>query len=129
MYKYCERLRRLLWKLLRLAWRKNFLADGWLFAEGCFILKEENSTEIKQFHTISLLNVAGKISIGILARRLTTFKLDNDHMYTSVQKVGVPGVPGCLEHTCVISKIIEDAKRNHGDLTVLWLNHKRYSTS
>ncbi|KAK0147669.1 hypothetical protein N1851_012859 [Merluccius polli] len=35
-------------------------------------------------------------------------------MDTSVQKGGVPGVPGCLEHTSVISKIIEDAKRNHG---------------
>ena len=47
--------------------------------------------------------------------------LDNDYMDTSVQKGGVPGVPGCLEHTSVLSKIIEDAKRNHGDLAVLWL--------
>ncbi|KAK0147793.1 Chloride channel protein 2 [Merluccius polli] len=89
---------------------------------GCFIPKEENSTEIKQFRTISLLNVEGKIFFGILARRLTTFMLDNDYMDTSVQKGGVPWVPGCLEHTSVISKMIEDAKRNHGDLTVLWLN-------
>ncbi|KAK0139991.1 hypothetical protein N1851_023098 [Merluccius polli] len=90
-------------------------------AEGCFIPKEENSTEIKQLCTISLLNMEGKIFFGILARRLTTFMLD-DYMDTSVQKGGVPGVPGCLEHTSVISKIIKDAKRNHGDLTVLWLD-------
>ena len=32
-------------------------------------------------------------------------------MDTSVQK---GGVPSCLEHTSAISKIIEDAKRNHG---------------
>ncbi|KAK0154155.1 hypothetical protein N1851_003779 [Merluccius polli] len=101
MYK----LRRRHWKLLRVAWRKNFLADGWLVAEGCFIPKEENSTEIKQFQTISLLNVEGKIFFGILLWRLTTFMLDNDYMYTSDQK---GGVPGCLEHTSVISKIIED---------------------
>ena len=49
------------------------------------------------------------------------FMLD-DYMDTSVQKGGVPEVPGCLEHTSVISKIIKDAKRNHGDLTVLWLD-------
>ncbi|KAK0139943.1 hypothetical protein N1851_023143 [Merluccius polli] len=48
--------------------------------------------------------------------------LDNDYMDTSVQKGGVPGVPGCLEHTRVLSKIIEDAKRNHGNLAVLWLD-------
>ncbi|KAK0153908.1 Myotubularin-related protein 9 [Merluccius polli] len=29
---------------------------------------------------------------------------------------------GVLGHTSVISEIIEDAKRNHGDLTVLWLD-------
>ncbi|KAK0136844.1 hypothetical protein N1851_026973 [Merluccius polli] len=63
---------------------------GWLL-KGSFIPKEENSTEIKQFCTISLLNVEGKICFRIL-------------------------------DTSVISKIIEDAKRNHGDLTALWLN-------
>ncbi|KAK0138094.1 hypothetical protein N1851_025636 [Merluccius polli] len=119
---YCKRLRRRLWKLLRVAWTKNFLTDVWLVAEGCFILKEENSTEIKQFRTILLLNVEGKIFFGILARRLTTFMLDNDYMDTSVQKGEVLGVPGYVEHTSIISKIIEDVKRNHGDLTVLWLD-------
>lgn len=98
-------------RLLRVAWRKNFLADNWLVAEGCFTPKETNFTEIKQFHTIALLNVEGKIFLWILVRRLTTFMVDNgyvqhDFMDTSVQKGGVPGVPGCLAHTSVISKII-----------------------
>ncbi|KAK0141012.1 hypothetical protein N1851_022000 [Merluccius polli] len=48
--------------------------------------------------------------------------LDNNYMNSSVQNGGVPGVHGCLEHTSVISKIIEDAKRNHGSLTVLRLD-------
>lgn len=122
VYKYCERLKRRLWKLLRVAWRKDFLADSWLVAEGCFIPKEENSIGIKQFRTISLLNVEGKIFLGILAKRLTTFMVDNGYMDTSVQKGGVPGVAGCLEHTSMITKIIEDAKKNRGDLAVLWLD-------
>lgn len=122
VYKYCENLRKRLWQLLRVAWRKDLLADDWLIAEGCFIPKGENSTGIKQFRTISLLNIEGKIFLGILAKRLTTFMLDNGYMDTSVQKGGVPGVPGCLEHTSVITKIIEDAKKNHGDLAVLWLD-------
>ena len=48
--------------------------------------------------------------------------LDKEYTNTLVQKDGVPGVPGCLERTSVIFKITEDAKRNHGDLTLLWLN-------
>ncbi|KAK3520024.1 hypothetical protein QTP70_010862 [Hemibagrus guttatus] len=84
--------------------------------------KEENSTGIKQVHTISLLNAVGKIFHGILAKRLTYFKVDNGYIDTFVQKGGVPGVAGCLEHTSIITKIIEDAKKNHGDLEVLWLD-------
>lgn len=122
VYKQCERLRRRLWKLLKAVWRRNRLPDDWLIAEGCFIPKEENSLSIKQFRTISFLNVEGKIFFGILVSRLTTFLLSNKYIDTSVQNGGVPGVPGCIERTSVISTIIEDAKRNHGDLAVLWLD-------
>lgn len=107
---------------MKAVWRGNRLPDEWLVAEGCFIPKEENSSSIKQFCTISLLNVEGKIFFGILASRLTSFLLSNKYIDTPVQKGGVPGVPGCIEHTSVISKIIEDAKRNQGDLAVLWLD-------
>lgn len=55
VYKQCERLRRRLWRLLKMAWRKNFFADDWLVVEGCFVPKEENSTDISQFHALSLL--------------------------------------------------------------------------
>lgn len=99
MLQYCERLKRSLWRLLKVAWRKDYLAERQPDAEGCFIPKEENSTNIKQFRTISLLNVEDKIFFGILAKRLTTFMLDNNYIDNSVQKGGVPGVSGCLEHT------------------------------
>ena len=48
--------------------------------------------------------------------------MDNGYMDTSVQKGGVPGVAGCLEHTSIITKIIEHAKKNRGNLAVLWLD-------
>ena len=48
--------------------------------------------------------------------------VENNYIDTSVQKGGVPGVPGCLEHTSVLTKIIREAKENKGDLTVLWLD-------
>ena len=44
---------------------------SWMVAEGCFIPKEENSEAIKQFETISLLNVEGKVFLAILARMMT----------------------------------------------------------
>ena len=41
---------------------------------------------------------------------------------TSVQKGGVPGFSGCVEHTSVISQLIQEAKVNKKDLTVVWLD-------
>ena len=48
--------------------------------------------------------------------------LKNEYVDTSVQKGGVPGVPGCLEHTSIITQIIREVKENGGELAVLWLD-------
>jgi len=79
VYKQCEWLRRRLWKLLKAVRRGNRLPDEWLS-----LFPEENSLSIKQFCTISLLNLEGKIFFGILASRLTTFLLSKKYIDTSV---------------------------------------------
>ncbi|XP_052251742.1 uncharacterized protein LOC127858578 [Dreissena polymorpha] len=64
VYKKCPKLLRRLWSLLRTVWRK-----------------EKNSKTINKFRTfriISLLSVEGKIFFSILAKRLTTYMLEND---------------------------------------------------
>ncbi|XP_053339380.1 uncharacterized protein LOC128510861, partial [Clarias gariepinus] len=48
--------------------------------------------------------------------------LKNSYIDTSVQKGGVPGIPGCLEHTGVVSQLIREARKNRGDLATLWLD-------
>ena len=62
------------------------------------------------------------VFLSILAKRLKTFMLANTYMDISVQKGGVPGVSGCLEHTRVLTKLIKEAKATKGELTVLWLD-------
>lgn len=91
-------------------------------AEGCFIPKVENASQLGDFRTISLLNVEGKIFLALLARRMTTFMLANNYIDIAVQKGGVPGVSGCLEHTSALTQIIREAKEKKGDLAVLWLD-------
>lgn len=122
VYKSCPRLARRLWRLIRVAWRRGKMADSWMLAEGCFIPKEEKSKTLKQFRTISLLNVEGKIFLAVLARRMTTYMLANEYIDIAVQKGGVPGVSGCLEHTGALTQIIREARDNRGDVAVLWLD-------
>ena len=122
VYKNCPRLTKRLWKHLRVIWRRGRLADSWHQAEGCFIPKEENSETLKQFRTISLLNIEGKIFLAVLAKRMTTYMLNNKYIHIAVQKGGVPGVSGCVEHTSVLTQIIREAKEMKGELAVIWLD-------
>lgn len=59
---------------------------------------------------------------SIVAKRLADFLLKNHYIDTSVQKGGIPGVPGCLEYTGVVTQLLRDAMENRGDLSVLWLD-------
>jgi hypothetical protein len=122
LYKYCPKLLKRLWRLLCVIWRKKYVPTQWKFAEGCFVPKEENSEHIEQFRTISLLSVEGKIFFAVLARRTTSYLLDNKYIDTAVQKGGVPGISGCLEHTAIVTQLIREARENKGDLAVLWLD-------
>jgi hypothetical protein len=122
VYKKCPKLLRRLWRLLQTVWRKGKIPAAWQQAEGCFVPKEKSSKEVAQFRTISLLNVEGKIFFAVLARRMTTYMTSNGYIDTSVQKGGIPGFSGCVEHTSALSQLLREARINHGDLTVVWLD-------
>ena len=122
VYKKCPNFLRRLWQLLKVVWRKGTVPDCWKQAEGCFVPKEKDSKTIKQFRTISLLNVEGKIFFSILANRMTSYMLSNQYINTSVQKGGIPGFSGCVEHTSALTQLLHEARINHKDLSVIWLD-------
>ena len=87
------------------------------------------SKGITNFRPISLLNVKGKIFFEVLARRMTTFLMSNPYIKTSVQKAGIPGFHGCLEHSQMIWNAILSAKRDKTELRVIWFDlAKAYSS-
>ena len=47
--------------------------------------------------------------------------LGNQYIDIAVQKGGVPGVSGCIEHTSVLKQIIREANESKGN-SVIWLN-------
>jgi hypothetical protein len=48
----------------------------------------------------------GKIFFSIVSRRITEFLLANKYVDTSLQKGGIPGFSGCVEHTSAITQMI-----------------------
>ena len=66
------------------------------------IPKEKDASNIDQFRQINLLNVEGKVFFSIVAKRMTMYLKQNNLIDTSVQKAGIPGFSGCMEHTSMI---------------------------
>jgi len=122
VYKKCPKLLRRLWLLLRAVWKKGSVPECWQAAEGCFAPKEKDSKNVKQFRTISLLSVKGKIFFSILARRLTIYMTTNTYIDTSVQKGGIPGFSGCVEHTSALTQLLHEARINKKNLMIVWLD-------
>ena len=96
--------------------------EQWRFMEGIWIPNEEGAKTLDQFRIILLLNTESKIFFEILLRKIMKSALENHYIDKSIQKGVIPGMPGCLEHTGILSQLLREAKENKGDLTVLWLN-------
>ena len=122
VYKRCPKVARLLWEYLRNLWERNEISNSWRKAEGIFIPKEEGASSVEKFRTISLLNVEGKIFFALKSERILDFVIENNYIDTSIQKGGVPGMSGCLEHTAVLSQLIREAKKEKKNLVVTWLD-------
>ena len=122
VYKRCDKIRRQLFLLLRQMWRKKKVAEKWHVSEGLYLPKEADAKQIGQCRPISILNVDGKVFFGILAWRVLAFVQENGYVDESVQKAGVPGIPGCVEHAYTIWDTIQRAKNDKEDLDVVWLD-------
>ena len=94
-----------------------------------FIPKEQDSCNINQFRGIDLLNMEGKIFFSLVAKLVTSYLLENNYINTSCQKAGVPGFPGCMEHSTMIWEKIQTAKRGRSDLHVVRLDIENASGS
>ena len=122
VYKRCPGIARQLFSYMNGMWKKNAISDSWQKAEGIFIPKEDGATSVEKFRTISLLNVEGKLYFALRADRLVNYTLANKYIDTSIQKGGVPGISGCMEHTAILSQLIREAKAEKKGLVVVWLD-------
>ena len=121
-YKKCPEVARLLFNYIRCLWRKNKIPECWRRAEGVLIPKEDKATKIDRYRTISLLNTEGKIFWKLKANRMTDYIMKNKFIDSSIQKGGIPGVSGCLEHTAILTQLISEAKKNKTNLVSVWLD-------
>ena len=72
------------------------------------------------FRPISILNVDNLL--GNLANR-TVYHLQRIwYIDESIQKAGVSGISGCIEHAAFSRDITQEAKKKRTDLSIVWLD-------
>lgn len=98
LYKNCPKVLELLRYLMRTAWRSSSQ-------------RKQTPKDVGQFRNIALLNVEGKVFFSVLARRITTYLLENGYINTNCHTVGVPGFPGCVEYSTLIWDQIQKARQ------------------
>ena len=57
-----------------------------------------------------------------MAKRVSDYLLANKSVDTSSQKGGIPGFSGFVKHTSAPRQVIQEAKVNKSDLTIVWLD-------
>ncbi|KAL5272883.1 hypothetical protein ACHWQZ_G000900 [Mnemiopsis leidyi] len=122
VYKRCSGISENLWSINRVAYENGYYPDNCRFFEGVYIPKADGDFGPSTGRPISLGNVQGKIFLAVVARRLTEFMVNNKYVDMSVQKGGLPGVKGCIEHFGAMWEVIKDARLNRRDLSVVWLD-------
>ena len=87
-----------------------------------YLPKEQNAENIGQCRPIPIINLACKIFMEILSKRTMTYLQSHGYVDESVQKAGVPGITGCIEHAFTIWDAIQEAKKTNESLNVVWLD-------
>ena len=112
VYKLAGKTRRILWKVLRFAWKHNLVASSWQVAWIRLLQKSDNTSHPSKMRPISILNVEGRIFFSIVNKRLSRFLLDNKYIDVMIQKGFIAKTPGCIEFGALAQAcIIYDRER------------------
>ena len=100
--------------------KRRDVPPAWKSATTVLIHKKDSTDDPSNFRPIALMSCLYKLVMGIIAKRLTSWAIDNDLM-SKEQKSARPS-EGCYEHSFLLQSIIADARRSHKNVFVAWLD-------
>ena len=94
----------------------------WHQGRVIFIYKKGDSNDISNYRPITLTSVVSKVFNSILNARLCEFVKSNGYIDQSIQKGFQRGIHGCTEHTIVLKRLIDIAKKRKHAAHIAWLD-------
>ena len=92
----------------------------WKTAVTVLIHKKGPSDDAANFRPIALMSCIYKLLMGVLAKRLSSWAIDNE-LLSPEQKSARPS-EGCYEHTYLLKSVVADTRRHSKKLNLAWLD-------
>ena len=116
--KNCPILRTQLWRVCCYCWENKYFPNEWKNGATILIHKKGPASDPSNFRPITLEPVLSKVLTSLIRNRIFTFVLDNKYIESNIQKGFWTGVSGTIEHTELLTHIINHAKRKQKQLVV-----------
>ena len=103
-----------LFKLCLSCQRNKVIPIYWKIAHEVYIPKNKppNPSSIKDFRSISLMNVEGKLFFSLVSQRFVSHIIQNNKFVNSFIQKGYMGkIPGCWEHMSMVWDSLKSVKR------------------
>ena len=122
--KRCPFLRTALHRIIVYCWEGNVVPRIWKHGFTILIYKKDSPQDPSNFRPITLQPVFGKVFTSISRNRIYSFLMDKKYIETKIQKGFWEEVSGTIEHTELLTHIINHARNNKRHLIVTLLDLK-----
>ena len=122
--KNCPILRTLLHRIITQCWASQEVPKIWKRGVSILIYKKGDPSDPANFRPITLQPVWYKIYATAFASSLHNFLMENNYLDRSLQKGFWKGIDGVTEHTEMLSRVLNTAKREQRSITVALLDLK-----
>ena len=108
--KRCPYIRILLHRIITHCWQKQIFPEEWRYAFTLLIFKRASNKDPANFRPITLQPVFAKAFSSFIRNRMYIYLVKNKFRETDLQKGFWSEISGCVEHTELLSYIINHAR-------------------
>ena len=120
----CPYLRTVVHRIISYCWDNQTVPKVWKYGFTILIHKKGSTKEPGNFRPITLEPVISKILSSVIRNRIYSFVSKNNYIETNLQKGFWDGIPGTIEHTELLTYIINHSRRKQRDMVITLLDLK-----
>ena len=122
--KKCPIIRTILWKIICKSWEEKIFPEEWKNSFTILAYKKGNSADPENYRPITLEPVMSKVYTAWMKNRMYKFLAENNLIDSDLQKGFWSNTAGTIEHTELMTHIINHARTKQKSLTISLIDLK-----